>query len=124
MGEQRLQFRAEQQRGVALCVIEWLNPGAVAYQHEALAPAVPQRDREHAAQAVGEIVAILLVEVDDDLAVRMMGTEAVALCLELSAQLDMVVDLAVEHGDNLFVLGKDRLFAGLDVDDGKAPHTK
>ena len=47
--------------------------------------------------------------------------EAVAGALERSSQLDVVVDLAVEHHVDARVLVADRLPAALEVDEAQAP---
>ena len=59
---------------------------------------------------------MLLVEVDEHLGVAV-GAEAVALRLELGAELAVVVELAVLDDDDAAVLVRDRLVAGLEVDD-------
>jgi hypothetical protein len=66
------------------------------------------------------VVAVLLVEVDDHLAVRARG-EAVAARLQARAQLLVVVDLAVGDDRDRAVLGAQRLVAAGDVDDRQPP---
>src|ERR1044071_3232175 len=65
-----------------------------------------------------EVVAVLLVQVDDDFRIGM-GIEAVALRLELRTQLDVVEDLAVEDDPYCLVFVVDRLPATLEVDDAQ-----
>ena len=57
--------------------------------------------------------------VDDDLGVAT-GAEHVAQRLQFGAQLAEVVDLAVEHHDDVAVLVDHRLLAGGEVDDRQA----
>src|SRR5262249_6492140 len=64
-------------------------------------------------------VAPLLVAVDDHLGVGA-GAEGVAERFEARAQLGEVVDLAVEHRDDLAVLARHRLVAAREGDDRKA----
>src|SRR5205823_8199219 len=77
---------------------------------------VPDRDREHAAEPAREVVAVLLVQVDEDLGVAARA-EAVAGGLELPPELLVVVDLAVLDDVDGAVLVRDRLVARLEVDD-------
>src|SRR5207244_2110379 len=85
-------------------------------EHEAPARGVPDREREHSAQALRERVTPLLVRVDEHLRVAV-GAEAVARTLELAAQVDVVVDLAVLDDVARAVLVRDRLVAVREVDD-------
>ncbi len=64
---------------------------------------------------------MLLVEMDEDLGVRV-RRETVAAALQLTAQLAVVVDLAVLDDGDAAVLVGDRLVAVLEVDDRESPH--
>ncbi len=119
--EQRLELGGEGERALAQAVVERLDPEAVAGEQQALLALVPDRHREHAAQPLGEALAVLLVEVDEHLGVGG-GAEAVAAALELTAQLAVVVDLAVLDDDDAAVLVGDRLIAAGEVDDRESPH--
>src|SRR5438552_14050604 len=79
-------------------------------------PRVPDRHREHPAQAGCERLAVLLVQVEQHLGVAARA-ESMAGPLELAPQLAVVVDLAVLDDVNRPVLVPDRLVAGLEVDD-------
>ena len=69
-----------------------------------------------------EVEAAVLVEMDEHLGIGMVGGEAVAGALQRLAQLDVIVDFAVEdHGDRS-ILVENRLLAGRHVDDGQAAH--
>src|SRR5512138_2370903 len=58
--EQRLQLGAEEQTPVRQqCVVQGLDPQAVAREEEGLAPAVPQRKSEHSPEALDAIWAPL-----------------------------------------------------------------
>src|SRR5262249_13041449 len=77
----------------------------------------PDREREHSTQTLNELLALLFVEVDEALGVRLRA-ERVALRLEVRAQLVEVVDLAVERDPERAVLVRERLTArGREVDD-------
>ena len=77
-------------------------------QSSPLAP-VPDREREHAAEAVEAVDPPLLERVDDHLGVGVVGAEAMAGRLELGAELGVVVDLAVEDEPHRAVLVRHRL---------------
>ena len=83
--------------------------------------AVPDREREHAAQTLHAAHADLLPKVDDDLGVGA-TREAVAARLQLPSQLAMVVDLSVEDQHRRAVLRVERLIPARDVDDREPGH--
>ena len=91
------------ERAVALGIVERLDADAIAREQQRAAAAVPERDAEHAAQVRERVLAPLLVGVDDGLGVGV-GVERVAVGDELGAQLAVVVDLAVEDDPDRAVL--------------------
>ena len=99
----------------------WSTADTVAGEEEALVRVVPERDREHPADALEEALAVLLVEVRDDLDVPD-AAERVPLRLELGTQLAVVVELAVDDRYHVAALVRDRLVASLEVDDREPPH--
>ena len=117
---QRAQLRRELEAVVLDAVIERLDPVPVAREHESALASVPDRDREHAAQPLRERLAPLLVRVRDHLGVAVRA-EAVAGAHKLVGELRVVVDLAVLHDDDASVLVRNRLVAGVEVDDREAP---
>ena len=118
--EERLRLRRDQDAARSLRVDERLDPEAIARRDEPPAPRVPEDERDLAAEVLDERVAVLLVEMDDELAVAP-GAEAVPLRLELPAGALEVVELSVDDGDDAPVLVGERLRAALDVDDREAP---
>ena len=101
-------------------VVERLLPRAVPPQDQAAVGLVPEREGEHPAQPLHELEAEFLVRVDDGLRVRP-GREGMPARLELSRQLEEVVDLAVEdHGDGAGLV-VDRLVARGEVDNAQPP---
>ena len=68
-----------------------------------------------------EALAVLLVQVRHELDVAD-AAKRVALRLELGAELAVVVELAVDDRDDVAALVRDRLVAGLEVDDREPPH--
>src|SRR6185503_17844534 len=101
--------------------IERLDPEAVAREQEPSVRLVPERDREHPAQVLDEALAVLLVEVRHELDVADTA-KRVPLRLEVGAELAIVVELAVDDGDDVAALVRDRLVTGLQVDDREPPH--
>ena len=79
LAHQRLQLGREGERVSGQPVVQRLDAEAVARQDQALSPRVPDRDREHPAEALGEARPVLLVEVRQDFGVAL-GAEASGPC--------------------------------------------
>src|SRR4051812_44507527 len=67
--EERLKLRGEGDGAVRHMVVERLLAEVIACEQQPLAPRIPECKREHAAKVLEKIVAVLLVQSDDDLAV-------------------------------------------------------
>ena len=114
----RLQLRCERERPVGEPgPHEWFLAQPVAREQEAAATCVPERDREHPVEPFDETRPVLLVEVRDD---RRVAAAAHVVVGELGAKLGKVVELAVEHGDDVAALVSNRLVAELRVEHLKA----
>ena len=74
-----------------------LMPKGSRAQNNSRADGVPEREREHAAQPGQHVGAPVVVAGDDGLAVAVGGEDGAVLGGQLVAQLQVVVDLAVEH---------------------------
>ena len=118
-GQHRAQLGAEDDRAVVDAVVDELDAGRIARQHEAARAFVPDRQAEHAVQVVEHRAAPLLVAVDDDLGVGARA-ELVAQPFEFAPQLGEVVDLAVEHDPHRLLHVGHRLVAAGQVDDRQA----
>ena len=116
----RPQLGCERDLAVGLAVVERLDPVRIASEHQPPALRVPERDREHPAQPLGEALAVLLVQVHEHLGVAA-RREPVPGPLELEPELAVVVELAVLNDRDPAVLVRDRLVARREVDDGEAP---
>ena len=116
--EQRFDLGAEGDARGGRAVIERLDAEPIADEEQPALRLVPQREGEHAAEAIDRAVAPLLVRVHDHLGVRVRA-EPVAVRLELGADLGEVVDLAVEDDPDRAVLVRQRLIAGRKVDDAE-----
>ena len=115
-GDHGLQLRAEDHHVPHHGVVEGLDAHAVADQDAAAVHAVPHRHGEHPAQAMGQVRAVLLVEVRKHLGVAA-AAEQVAVRLELSPERLVVVDLAVLGRPHALPLVREGLVAALHVDD-------
>ncbi len=93
--EQGGELRSEGEALVVRVEVEGLLAESVARAEERLAARVPDGEGEHADQVVEAALASVLIESEQHLRVRARA-EAVALRLEPGAQLEEVVDLAVE----------------------------
>src|SRR4051794_30771472 len=114
--QNRLRLRSEPEVAASRRVEEWLLAAPVASAKEAPATHVPEGEGEHPAQAVHAVVAVVLVQMHDDLRVGV-SREPMAARLQLVAQLHVVVDLSVEDDDDRAVFVGDRLIARLQIDD-------
>ena len=118
--QERLRLRGEGEEPRPVVVEERLLARAVAREQQAALARVPQREGEHAVELRDGSIALLLVEVQDHLAVAL-ALEAVA-ALEAAPQLAEVVDLAVEDEPQRAVLVRHRLARGVgEVDDREPP---
>ena len=125
-GEDRLDLAREEEH-LALAVgvrhpgeVDRLDAEVVAGQGEPLLVAVPDRQPEHAVEAVERVVPPLRERLEHDLGVGV-GREGAAERLQLGAQVEVVVDLAVVGDHVAPVGGVHRLLAVGDVDDGQPP---
>jgi hypothetical protein len=116
--EQRLYLRGEIERSVPLRVEERSHAHAVAGQHHAPLPLVPQREGEIAVEKRQAVFTHLVIEVQDDFGIAGCA-EAPAPGPQLVAQLDIVEDFAVEGDGQLPGLVRHRLLAIAQPDDGE-----
>src|SRR5206468_3127031 len=99
-------------------VVKELDSKRVTGENQTSLAGIPDRQTEHPIEAVEDIVAPLLVTVDDYLCVRS-GTERVAVRFELARELQEVVNFAVEHHPNGSVAVRHGLVAASQIDDGE-----
>ena len=125
-GQDRLDLAGEQQR-LALTArvrdhgdVERLDAEVVAGQGQPLLVTVPDGEAEHAVEPVERVGAPLREGLQHDLGVRV-GREGATERLELAAQVEVVVDLAVVGDRVPAVGGVHRLLAVGDVDDRQPP---
>src|SRR5713226_10519012 len=121
--EQRADLRCEPDSIPVLCPEERLLPDPIARTEETARTNIPNRKREHSPKAVHHLVAILLVEMNENLRIAS-RREAMAEAQELIPQSQEVIDLAVHDNDDGPVLVENRLVTAGDVDDRESPDAK
>jgi hypothetical protein len=106
--QDRLDLRREPQLAIAHVVVERLDADAVARDPQQLLARIPDRKREHPAQLLHRLDAVLLVRVDDDFRIRP-ALEQVPAPFEFGPQFEVIVDLPVEHDLDRTILVRHRL---------------
>ena len=116
--QQRFDLRGKHQGVANADVIERLDPEMIPREEQLAAFHIPQGKRKHPVEPPDTRRPPLLVGMNNDLGVGP-GPELVTGFLQLVAQLDEIVDLAVEHDLNRSVFIANRLPAAADVDDAQ-----
>ena len=119
--EDRLDLGAEEQPVAGERPVERLDAEAVAREQQAPPRRVPDREREHAAEALDAVVAPLLVGVDDRLGVASACGSGGPRASSSRPDVGVVVDLAVEDDPDRCRPRSKRLLAGGEIDDAQAP---
>ena len=104
-------------------VIEWLDAQTVAGDEQLALAFIPNRKREHAAQVLNASRAVLFVEMQDRLRVRVRAI-AMTARFEQRAIVCMIIDLAVIDDVQRLVLVRHRLMPARDINDAQAPMTE
>src|SRR4029453_1360987 len=102
--------------------IERLDPERITPDEQAAAACIPQRERKHAVEMPNEVVTVLLVEMEDRLAVGA-GAESMPACCKCSAQFAVVVDFAIGDQPQRAVFVGERLLARGKRDVWAPPHS-
>ena len=110
MRQQRLDLGGEREPAALIGVEQRLLPELVAREQQPPVAPVPEGEREHPAQPLEHPLAVVLVQVDEDLGVRP-RPELMPCRRQLPVERFVVVDLAVEHDEHAAVLVRDRLVA-------------
>ena len=118
---QGLELRPEDDEPVPFVQVKRFLAHPVAGQQKSLFALVPERESEHAPKMLDTVVSMLLVEVENHLAIAA-RLEDVPSVTQLIAQLHVVVDLAVRDEDQRVVLVGQRLRTGREVDDAQPPY--
>ncbi len=120
--DQRMQLGGERQTAAGRASIKKrLLAGTIACEEQALGARIPQREGEHARQLCDGVGAVVLIEVENYLAVAV-GPHRVALANEVFPEVGKIVYLAVDHHPYGSVLVEQRLVRlRTQVDDRETP---
>ena len=121
--EEGLRLGREGEEAAPLPIVEGLLAQAVAREEQGPPRAVPEGEREHAAQALDARLAERGVRLEDHLGVAL-RPESPTARLELRPELAEVVDLAVEHEPEALVGVAHRLPPRDEVDDREPRHAE
>src|SRR6185436_17533388 len=121
MKQQRIELGSEDELPVYLCIKQRLLPHAIAREKQFLPTRIPDREGKHPAQVFWTVSAKLVVGMNDGFGVAV-GVERVAKVFQLLAQLEIVVDLAVEDDPRGSIPIVNGLLAALEIDDREAAH--
>src|SRR2546430_17035064 len=102
-------------------VIERFLSESVSSQKQRAAAPIVYGEGEHAVQPVREALAPFGKSVHQHFGVGVVGPETIPLRLKLPAQLEVIVDFAVEHDADAAVRVKHRLMAAFNRDDRETP---
>src|ERR671913_314111 len=100
---------------------QWFLTDAIAGEKQFLRSFVPDREGKHAAQVFRTVNAILIVSVNDRFRIAV-GVKGVTKLFQLLAQLEIVVDLAVEDDPGAAIVIVDRLLPALPIDNCETAH--
>jgi hypothetical protein len=117
----RAELAREGEQGVLSGVIEGLLAEPISGEEKLPAAPIEDREGEHSIETRGELLAPLLEAVNEDFSIRVVCPEDVAARLEVTPEISMIVDLAIENNADRLILIPHRLRAALDVDDRQSP---
>src|ERR1700720_137966 len=125
MREDRFDFRSEDEPSIVLMIIEWLDPHAIACEHEPTALPIPEGNSKVAFDLVNEIKPAFFIEMKQRFTVSARRI-AMAALFQPAPQIFVVVDLAIENQPDVAARATlHRLIAGWwQVDDRKAAETE
>ncbi len=120
-GAQALQLASKIQTSGKRGVVQRFLPEPVPHQHQRPLARIPNCAGKHPAQALNTCHAFLFVQVNQHLRIALRA-EPVSAASQGSAQVAIIVDLAVEHHPHGSVFVRDGLPAHGQIDDAEAPH--
>ncbi len=119
-GQQGLDLGRKPQGPAVIGVVEGLDAERVPPQEQPLPGLVPDGKGIHAPEPRRHGVAVLLVEVEQDLGVAL-GLKAIPFSLQPGPDLPVIINLAVEHHPDGLIRGGHGLGPGLaQINDGEA----
>ena len=117
--QQSLELRAEIYIGSLPMQVQRLDSQPIPAEHQPFVRLAPERHREHAPKLPEALRIPLEKGMERDLGIAM-SVEAMAEGFEFTAQLGVIVDLAVEDDDRLPVVAPERLISSAQVDNFEA----
>src|SRR5262245_51826453 len=121
--EHNLQLGAKDQTAARFAEVERLHSQPVSRNKKPFPAVVPQREDKHAPHLFDAGIAVLLVQMDNHLCIRV-GIETMALTLENRSKSAKVVDLPIEDDPHGPVFVMDGLLARCQNDDAKPTHSE
>src|SRR5271165_2849843 len=103
ISKDRLDFRAKTDEFVGQVVVERLYANAVSREEKRFLSLVPNRETKHASQSFNAALAILLIEMDDDLGIGICF-ESMPFAQEFLAERLVVINFPVENDPDCPVL--------------------
>ena len=119
--EERRQFRTEIQFPPGSEVIKGLLAQSVSRQEKRLLAGIPKRKSEHPAQETEHVDAVLLVEMDERFGITV-RFQAVPAFFQACAQLQVIINRAVEDDVDRLVFVRNWLVAAGQVNDAEPPN--
>ena len=114
--EQTFDLRCECKAAVILCVVQRLNTERVPCQKKGLSLVIPYGKGKHSPQPAEELSAVFLIAMQQALCIGCRA-KLMSLFCQFAAQLQMVVDFAVENDSDAAIIAAHRLPAVCRVND-------
>src|SRR5215471_6972288 len=121
--QDRLHLRSKAEEVLTQIVVEGLDPNPVPRQKQRLLIGIPNGKSEHAAKLLEAIAAVLFIQMDDHLSVRL-GFENMAFGEKQRAEFLVIVNFAIKNDPNGAVFVGKRLVPPAQIDNRKASETQ
>ena len=118
MGQKALDLAAKKEQSVHIIIVEGLDAKNIPGSEHGMAGAVPDHKGEHPPQPGGQLLAPLLIAMEQNLGIGF-GGKGMARRHQLGAQVLEIVNLTVKNHDQIAVLIEHGLLAALQVNDGQ-----
>lgn len=119
MSQKAFDLAAKQEQTILIIIIERFDTEDIPRTKHGFGFLVPDHEGEHAAQFAGQLIAPLLIAMQQHLGIGP-GGKGMACSDQFLAQGLEVIDLAVKNADKTAILIEHGLLAALQVNDGKA----
>ena len=119
--EQALKLGTEQQPAAGLSIVQRLYAQAISRQENAFFAKVGNGEGKHAVEMLEHVDAHLVVEMDEHFRIAI-GAEAMPFGLQLTPQLSVIIDFAIEGDDGRAIGAHHGLIAIFEINDLQSPH--